>query len=154
MHQWRGHDEPGRPAFDAGEVDAMTKLLRPRRLQGSGDRPDGAPAASRSLASLLADGWERLNVRTRARVLARLIASVGSLALAVVGGGAFAKYIAASLRAGEVDVSVEDAERATPMQVYELARYVEQSDPRTFEALVHEIARMLGASPGALGPAT
>ena len=97
------------------------------------------PNPPRSLAAQLADAFAQSNLRARARVLARLIASVGSLALAVVGGGAFAKYIMAA-RHGRVSVSIEDAARTTRMQVYELARYVQQSDPRLFESLVQELA--------------
>lgn len=149
MEQRPRYEEARRAPFDPSPAEAMRSPMRARRLPPWGDRAiDASPA--RPLASMLAEAWQGLNLRTRARVLGRLIASVGSLALAVVGGGAFAKYIAASIRAGEIDVSVEDAERTTPMQVYELARYVEQSDPRTFEALVHEIGRMLGGSPGPL----
>lgn len=97
------------------------------------------PNQTRTLAAQVADAFARMNLRARARVLSRLIASVGSLALAVVGGGAFAKYIVAALQ-GEVSVSVEDAARTTRTQVYELARYVQQSDPRLFESLVEELA--------------
>jgi hypothetical protein len=57
------------------------------------------------------------------------------LALAVVGGGVFAKYLR---NAGwpEVPVSFEDAARATSSQVHDLVRYVEQSNPHLVEGLL------------------
>ena len=82
----------------------------------------------------------RLHIRLRARMLGRLLASVGSLALAVIGGGAFAKYITHAT--SEISVSLEDAARATWSQVYELVCYVQQSHPRRFERLLDELARL------------
>jgi hypothetical protein len=88
-------------------------------------------------------------------MLGRLLASVGPLALAVVGGGAFAKYVAHA-RWAEIPVSIEDAARATSGQVYELVRYVQQSNPQLFGQLLDVLARdtvtitALGASVAAL----
>lgn len=70
----------------------------------------------------------RLDVRTRARVLGRLLGLVGPLAMAVLGGGAFAKYLRFA-RKKFVPVTLEDAARATVSQIQELARYVQQSHP-------------------------
>jgi hypothetical protein len=92
------------------------------------------------MAASVADGLSRLHLRIRARVLARLLASVGSLALAVGGGGAFAKYITTATVG--VTVSLEDAARATWIQIFELVRYVQQSNPRLFWRLRDEIARL------------
>jgi hypothetical protein len=70
----------------------------------------------------------RLDVEDRARVLARLLGFVGPLALGVLGGGAFAKYLRFARRA-IVPVTVEDAARVTVSQMHELVRYLQQSHP-------------------------
>src|SRR5262245_66014746 len=75
-----------------------------------------------SLPAIVAGAFERLNLRARARMLGRLLASVGPLALAVVGGGAFAKYVTFA-RLPEVPVSFEDAALPTSTQLAEIARY-------------------------------
>jgi hypothetical protein len=114
------------------------------------------PNAAPSLPAIVAGSFERLNIRSRARMLGRLLASVGPLALAVVGGGAFAKYVSMA-RWPEIPVSFEDAARATSTQVYELVRYVEQSNPQLFSQLLNVLARdtvtiaALGASIAAFG---
>src|SRR5438552_17204389 len=71
-----------------------------------------------SLPAIVAGAFERLNLRARALMLGRLLASVGPLALAVVGGGAFAKYVTHA-RLPEVPVSFEDAALATSNQIAE-----------------------------------
>ena len=70
----------------------------------------------------------RLDVRDRAGVLGRLLGLVGPLAMAVLGGGAFAKYLPFARKAF-VPVTLEDAARATVSDIQELARYVQQSHP-------------------------
>lgn len=70
----------------------------------------------------------RLEVPERARVLGRLLGLVGPLALAVLGGGAFAKYLRFA-RNAFVPVTREDAARATASQIHDLVRYVQQSHP-------------------------
>ncbi len=120
--------------------------------------PQGASAgtvASPSLPVIVAASFDRLDIRQRARMLGRLLASVGPLALAVVGGGAFAKY-ATHARWPEIPVSIEDAARATSSQIHELVRYIEQSNPQLFNHLLESLARdtatiaALGASIAAL----
>ena len=111
----------------------------------------GAP----HVPAIIAGAFDRLNLRQRARMLGRLLASVGHLALTVVGGGAFAKY-AAQARWPEVPVSLDDAARATAEQVYEIVRYVQQSNPQVLNQLLNVLARdtvtitALGASMVAL----
>ncbi len=91
----------------------------------------------------------------RAHVLRRLLAAVGPLALAVVGGGVFAKYLRQA-RWPEVPVSLEDAAQATSAQIYDLVRYVEQSDPnvvaQVLASLAHDpvVAAALSASVAAV----
>jgi hypothetical protein len=81
---------------------------------------------------------------------------VGPLALSVVGGGAFAKYVSMA-RWREIPVSFDDAAGATSTQIYELVRYVEQSNPQLLSQLLNMLARdtttiaAIGASIAALG---
>jgi hypothetical protein len=119
------------------------------------------PAASPGTVSpptlpvIVAASFDRLDIRQRARMLGRLLASVGPLALAVVGGGAFAKY-ATHARWPELPVSIEDAARATSGQIHEIVRCIEQSNPQLFNHLLESLARdsatiaALGASIAAL----
>jgi hypothetical protein len=118
----------------------MPKPTHPRESSlaidaASSDAESAAPVAAR-----VADVFGRLNIRLRARMLGRLLASVGSLALAVIGGGAFAKYITHAT--SEISVSLEDAARATWGQVFELVRYVQQSHPQRFERLLDDLRRL------------
>ena len=120
--------------------------------------PTGAPTETVSpptLPVIVAASFDRLDIRQRARMLGRLLASVGPLALAVVGGGVFAKY-ATHARWPEIPVSIEDAARATSGQIHEIVRYIEQSNPQLFNHLLESLARdsatiaALGASIAAL----
>jgi hypothetical protein len=76
----------------------------------------GVVPESPALPAVVAKAFGRLNNRLRARMLRRLLTSVGPLALAVVGGGAFAKYLK-NARWTEIPVSMEDPARATSSQV-------------------------------------
>ena len=110
--------------------------VRPVPAASSPAAPDGTPP----LPAIVAGAYERLNVRLRARMLGRLLAAVGPLALAVVGGGAFAKYLAQA-RWPEIPVSFDDAARTTAEQVYDLVRYVQQSNPEIVSHLMNLLAR-------------
>ncbi len=90
-------------------------------------RPDRAPDAI-SRAQIVAKAFTRTNLRVRARLLRRLLMPVGPLALAVIAGGAFAKYVGQA-RWSRLYVSLEDAANVSANQVIELAHYVEQSNP-------------------------
>ena len=115
----------------------------------------GSPAAPPTLQVIVAASFDRLAIRQRARMLGRLLASVGPLALTVLGGGAFAKD-ATHARWPEIPVSMEDAARATSGQIQEIVRYIEQSNPQLFNHLLELLARdsatiaALGASIAAL----
>ena len=87
-----------------------------------------------SLPATVAGKFGKLEIKQRARVLGRLLASVGPLALKVVGGGVFAKYVRHA-RSPEIPVSLEDAARATSSEVCDLVHYVEQSNPKLVEGL-------------------
>ena len=67
----------------------------------------------------------------------------------------FSKYVAHA-RWPEIPVSLEDAARVTVEQVYEIASYVQQSNPQVLNQLLNLLARdsvtiaALGASVAAL----
>lgn len=108
-----------------------------------------------SVPAIMARAFGKLNVERRARLLGRLLGSVGPLALAVIGGGVFAKYLG-NARWPEVPISFEDAARATSSQVHEVVRYAEQSNPHLVEGLLAALVRdgalmtALGASVAAI----
>jgi hypothetical protein len=112
--------------------------------------PTMAPAAKSPLDTLAISMFRRLDVVGRARLLGRLLGSVGPLALAVIGGGAFAKYLP-NARWPEIPVSLDDAASATAAQVLELVRYVEQSNPNLLGSIVDGLMRegFVAASLGA-----
>jgi hypothetical protein len=97
---------------------------------------DGAP----SLPAVVASAFTRLRLAHRARVLRRLLMPVGPMALMVLGGGVFAKY-AAQARWPRMSVSLEDAARVTSSQVFELVRYVEQSNPHVLQQVMVVLSR-------------
>ena len=82
-----------------------------------------------SAPATVARAFSAAGVEVRARALSRLLSSVGPLALLVVGGGAFVKFVREARRPGLL-ISLEDAARATTSQVFELARYVQQANPK------------------------
>jgi len=103
----------------------------------------GAAAARQklSLSAAMARTFGKFDIALRARLLGRLLASVGPLALKVVGGGVFAKYVRLA-RSPEIPVSFEDAARTTSGQVSELVRYVEQSNPKVIDRLLTALLRI------------
>src|ERR1700681_5115586 len=111
----------------------MKTAKHSKRYPNQRDGP-AAPAADaeipakalESVPTIMASAFGKLDLERRARLLGRLLGSVGPLALAVVGGGAFAKYLR-NARWPEIPISLEDAAHATSSQVHELVRYVEQS---------------------------
>ena len=98
-----------------------------------------------SLPAIVASRFGKFDIGLRARLLGRLLASVGPLALKVVGGGVFAKYVRHA-RSPEIPVSYEDAARATSTQVRDLVHYVEQSNPN----VVEELSAALSLNDGAI----
>ena len=137
---------------------AKHSKLFPHRRDGSAAPAANAERPAKELASvpaIIASAFGKLNVERRARLLGRLLGSVGPLALVVVGGGVFAKYLR-NARWPEVPISLEDAARATSSQVHDLVRYVEQSDPHVVEGLLAALLQdgmtmtALGASVAAI----
>ena len=132
--------------------------LRPRRRDGPAAPAADAVILARELASvpaIIANAFGKLNLERRARLLGRLLGSVGPLALVVISGGGFAKYLQ-NARWSEIPISFEDAARATSSQVYDLVRYVEQSNPRLVDGLLAALLQdgmtmtALGASVAAI----
>jgi len=101
---------------------------------------NGAAREKLSFPAVVANTFCRFDIALRARLLGRLLGSVGPLALVVVGGGVFAKYVRHA-RWAEIPVSLEDAARATTSQVYDLVRYVEQSNPHLVQGLLTALSR-------------
>ena len=91
--------------------------------------------ATLSIPAIVASAFGKLDLKRRSRLLGSLLGSVGPLALAVIGGGVFAKFLP-SARLPVVPVSFEDAALATSSQVYELVRYVQQSNPNLIEGVL------------------
>jgi hypothetical protein len=117
----------------------MKKRLKQRKSatheEPSPSKPDPAvpegpiPASgTQSLSVVVANVFTRLRLVERVRLLQVLLRPVGPMALAVLGGGAFAKYVAYA-RWPHLSVSLDDAARVTFSQVHELVRYLEQSNP-------------------------
>src|SRR5262249_27401104 len=101
--------------------------IEPLSVMDTGDDP--------ASVSVITSALDRLNISERARMLGRLLASVGPLGLAVIAGGAFAEYVTQS-RGPEVPVTDEDAAHATHSQLSDLVRYIQQSDPQLFSGLL------------------
>jgi hypothetical protein len=140
----------------APEPVAASRLPEPLAVSPApAPEPVAASRDARALATIVAAAFARAGVALRIDVLRRLLGAVGPLALAVVGGGAFAKYLHEGRWPG-IGVTLEDAARTTSAQVFELARYVEQSNPdvvaQTLDALARDATVMgaLGASVAAL----
>ena len=93
-----------------------------------------------SLPMLVASVFTKLRVVQRVRVLRRLLMATGPMALAVIGGGAFAKFVVQA-RWPRMSVSAEDAARLTSSQVFELVRYVEQSNPQVLQQVMVILSR-------------
>lgn len=107
-------------------------------------RANGATAASGrtrgatghlSLPAAIGKAFAKIGPRLRVQVLSRLLSATGPMALAVIGGGMFAKYIGRA-RWPEIAVSLEDAAQTTSSQIVDLVRYVEQSDPPMLRKVV------------------
>ncbi|MEO7760434.1 MAG: hypothetical protein ABIS68_00840 [Casimicrobiaceae bacterium] len=105
--------------------------------------------------AILARAFAAAGVGLRVKVLSRLLPAVGPLALTVVGGGVFARYVQQA-RWSALSVSFSDAARVTSTQIYELATYVQQSNPEVTRQILHVLARdvstmtALGATVGAI----
>ena len=96
------------------------------------------------LPVLVAGVFAKLRLAQRVRVLRRLLMSVGPMALAVLGSGAFAKFVVEA-RWPRMSISLDDAARVTASQMFELVRYVEQSNPQALQQVMVILARDAGS---------
>ena len=151
----------------------MRNVLRPYRLHATTPPPTLTRferVQGRSPAARVADAYQRSDLERRASIVESLLASVGSLALAAVAGGAFARSTRGAMAGVDVPITAVgalalavvaggafarpgrdsdgrgavltrgDAVPLSAAQVHELARYVEQSDPPRFANLLQDIA--------------
>src|SRR5207253_9337338 len=81
-----------------------------------------------SLSAAMASAFGKFDIALRARLLGRLLASVGPLALKVVGDGVFAKCVRVA-RSPEIPFSLDDAARSTTGLVSEPERLVPRRLP-------------------------
>lgn len=133
----------GGPMKHAGNDEAIPQAIAPA-VPGSAAALERA-RGNRSVPEIVVLAFSIASAGLRRRVLGRLLQSVGTLALAVIGGGAFVKCLSQTHL-----VSVEDAALVTSGQVFELASYVQQSNP----AVVEQVLRLLSqdvSSMSALG---
>lgn len=93
-----------------------------------------------SPSAIVARTFGKLDVALRARLLGRLLASVGPLALKVVSGGVFAKHVRHA-RSHDIPISLDEAAHATSSEVRDLVDYVEQSDPNLIRKLLPALSR-------------
>ena len=132
------------------------KPFEPPDTQSSQATAEAIPIPeSQALPAVVASAFTRVRLGQRVRMLRRLLLPVGPMALTVLGGGAFAKY-AAQARWPRMSISFDDAARVTSAEVYELVRYVQQSNPLVLQQLLAALARdattmaALGASVAAI----
>ena len=129
-------------------VDAPIDALTPEAVEDIISDESSVPA-------IVASAFSVADPPVRARVLTRLLKAVGPMALAVLGGGAFASYVQQARWSG-LSVSLADAARTSSHQVYELALYVQQSNPEVarqiLAVLSRDVATMtaMGATVGAM----
>lgn len=124
------------------------KLSRRRRPRGISRTKHGPQVArstqpdqdAPSLPVLVASIFTKLRLAQRVRILRRLLMPAGPLALAVLGGGAFVKFVGQA-RWPRMSISLEDAARLTSSQVFELVRYVEQSNPQALQQVLVVLSR-------------
>jgi hypothetical protein len=109
-------------------------------IQPAPELPAATVNDTHSLPAVVASAFTKLRLALRVRVLRRLLLPVGPMALTVLAGGVFAKY-AAQARWPRMSVSLEDAARVTSRQVYELVRYVEQSNPQVLHQVMVVLSR-------------
>ncbi len=93
-----------------------------------------------SLPIIVAGIFTRLGLAQRVRVLRRLLMPVGPLALAVLGGGVFVKFVAQA-HWPRMSISLADAARVTSSQVFELVRYAEQSNRNALDQVIVVLSR-------------
>jgi len=122
------------------EFDDVQDLLPPAR-----PLPRPAPAAAHAMAQvprLIADVYAAAAGPLRARLLECLLRPVGPLALAGLAAGAFGAFLHRGALRRQA-VSLEDAARISAQQVLDLAGFVAQIGPESFQ----QVAVVLGDIP-------
>ena len=110
------------------EFDDVVEPARSRTAGGQG-RPMGVP-----IPELIADVYAQSATGLRARLIECLLRPVGPLALVTIAAGSFGAFLHRS-RQRALAVSLDDAARISADQMLELARYVEQLSPDTFQQI-------------------
>ena len=101
---------------------------RPQRNHGQ-----SVPQLGR-IPELTADVYRSAAAPLRAKLLECLLLPIGPLGLVVIAAGAFGEFLHRG-SAMRLTVSPEVAARISADQMLELARYVEQSSPETFQRI-------------------
>jgi len=94
------------------------------------------------IPELIADVYSAATAPLRARLLECLLQPVGPLGLVAIAAGAFGEFLHRGSYK-QLAVSLDDAARISADQMLELARYVEQCNPDTFQ----QIASLLAENP-------
>lgn len=110
----------------------------------AGTHPPHGGTLSR-IPELVADVYRSATAPLRAKLLECLLQPIGPLGLVAIAAGAFGEFLQRESY-GRLSVSPEDATRISADQMLELARYVEQCNPETFQ----RIATLLAGNPVAL----
>ncbi|MFT3817141.1 MAG: hypothetical protein QM750_05855 [Rubrivivax sp.] len=121
-------------------------------LQTSPPLPERRHGRGINVPRLLARLYAHAAPDVRSRLLAVLLRPVGPLALVAIAAGAFARLLPSSRWQG-VQISVEQAQRVDPQQIFELALYVEQKCPELLcqlPQLVSDPRLWIGSATGTL----
>ena len=105
-----------------------------------------------TIARLLARLYAQAAPEPRTHLLTELLRPLGPLALVGIAAGAFGRLLPPSRWQG-VQLSIDEAQRFNPRQVFELALYVEQKCPevlRQLPQLVADPRLWIGSATGAL----
>ena len=119
----------------------------PRKFAGQLDSNAGPDETTTAIPELVSALYQDAPAPLRTQLLECLLSPVGPLAIVTIAAGAFA-HMLYRLRMHGVPVTVEDAARVSPDNVFELARYVAQASPET----LHRIGGLIAQSP--IGMAT
>jgi hypothetical protein len=107
--------------------------------RGAG-RAEASPApAHPPVARVVSRLYAGVQAPLRARLLGALLRPLGPLGMSAVAAGAFAVFLGRG-GAGSADVALDDVERITHEQVFELVHFVEQVDPEAVRQAVSQIA--------------
>jgi hypothetical protein len=118
--------------FDDLPVQSIARDMSQQRREPQGRLLSRIP-------ELIAEVYRTATSPLRARLLECLLQPIGPLGLVAIAAGAFGEF----LRRGNyarLAISPEDASRVSADQMLELARYVEQCNPETFQKIASVLA--------------